>query len=105
VTEEIVWTAGFDPSETVATLEWAPQSLALGASREAQSRADTVVPPVTAECRMALVHAERFGPFERREGFRWAGSGQHDWAGHYAKALEQCTIWVFIPNQMVKSCP
>jgi len=59
----------------------------------------------TAVCRLALVHAERFGPLEWREGCRWAGSGQHDWAGHYAKAQEQCTIWVFITHQMVNSCP
>jgi hypothetical protein len=53
---------------------------------------------------LAVVHAGRFGPLERREGCHWAGSCHNDWAGHHAKPQEQCTIWLFIRNQVVTSC-
>jgi hypothetical protein len=74
-------TGGADPSATTAAPVWTPQAAAhagrLAKGPEAGWRLRATG---TAVCRLALVHAARFGPFERREGCRWAGSGQHDWA-------------------------
>lgn len=95
-----------DPSATLAALVWSPRAAAR-AGRFAKSpvAGRHLRATCTSVCRLTLVHAERFGPLEWREGSRWAGSGRHDWAGHYAKAQEQCTIWAFITHQMVNSCP